>query len=252
MIGWRGTFFGIAGIMALAALLIALAIREDPPSEAAAPRETLRQSFSGIPEVFRTDSVGRLFLMNLSTYSSFVLIVGLWGGPYLSHIYGHGLTERGNLLLIPAVTQILGLIAWGPLDRMFGNYKVPVLIGAGITCALLTLMAVLGTLPPVALAVWLGVFGFCAGYTPAVLAHGKSLFAPHLVGRGITLLNMGTMGGAFLSQAISGVAIDLFPSEAGAYPLAAYRLVFALQAGFVLVSCLAYLRARDPLQAANR
>ena len=64
--------------------------------------------------------------MHMATYSSFVVIVGLWGGPYLSHVYGYGLTERGGLLLIPAVTQIVGL-----LDLRIGRPAVRLLQGAG-------------------------------------------------------------------------------------------------------------------------
>ena len=44
--------------------------------------------------------------MNLVMYSTFGLIVGLWGGPYLTHIYGYSLEARGSFLLIPVLTQI--------------------------------------------------------------------------------------------------------------------------------------------------
>ena len=59
---------------------------------------------------------------------------------------------------------------------------------------------------------------------------------------------MGTMGGTFLAQAISGFVIGMFPTGPnGAYELAAYRLVFALQAGFILLTTLVYLGSRDPM-----
>ena len=61
------------------------------------------------------------------------------------------------------------------------------------------------------------------------------------------MLNMGTMGGVFLAQAVSGLLIDLFPAVNGVYPLAAYRVVFGLQAVLVAVSALIYLGARDPM-----
>ena len=66
----------------------------------------------------------------------------------------------------------------------------------------------------------------------------------------MTLLNMGTMGGVFVIQLVSGFLIDWFPVENGAYALDAYRLVFGLQALTVLAAALAYaLRARDPWRA---
>src|SRR5262245_18699201 len=56
--------------------------------------------------------------------------------------------------------------------------------------------------------------------------------------------------GTFLVQAVSGFVIELFPTASdGAYELAAYRLVFALQASFILLACLVYFRSREPIQA---
>ena len=79
------------------------------------------------------------------------------------------------------------------------------------------------------------LIGFSTGPLALVLAHGRSLVPPHLLGRAITLLNIGAMGGGFLVQFVSGVIIEMFVADGGAYPLAAYRLVFGLQAVLVLV-----------------
>ena len=190
--------------------------------------------------------------MQMATYSSFVLFVGLWGGPYLSHVYGYDLTERGNLLLVPAITQIFGLALYGWSDRVFGGYRAPVAIGAFVTAGLFVLLAFFGTLPHGPLLAWLVAFGALAAFTPVVHAHSKALFPPALVGRGMTLLNMGSMGGVFVSQSISGLAIDLFAANNGVYPLASYRLVFALQAAFLAVAAAFYLTARDPLADSRR
>jgi MFS family permease len=245
--GWRNSFLGVGLFTLLLLILVAVVVREDDGAKPASQRESWRQGIAGILAVLRTPSVGPLFLMHLTAYSSFALIVGLWGAPYLTHIYGYGLEARGNLLLLPALTQILGSLTWGPLDRRFGSYKRPVLVGAGGTAALLALIAASGTLATTALIAWLAVFGFICAYTPVLIAHGRSLFPPHLVGRGITLLNVGSMGGVFVAQLVSGFVIDFFPQGPdGAYALNAYRVVFALQAVAILLSCLTYLRTRDP------
>ena len=100
------------------------------------------------------------------------------------------------------------------------------------------------------LVAWFAVFGFVSAFGPVLIAHGKALFSLHQVGRGLTVLNMGSMGGMFLAQAISGFVIELFPIAAdGAYALAAYRAVFGLQAAFILLACLVYLHARDPARS---
>jgi MFS family permease len=248
-IGWRGSFIGVAAFTFLIGLLIAVVVKDDAPS-AGSRRETLRESLFGILAVMRTPSVGRLFVMNLVAYSTFGLIVGLWGGPYLTHIYGYDLEQRGNVLLIAVLTQIVGSMLWGPLDRLTGSHKLPVLVGAGTTAAALGYLALVGTLTPFMLVASFAAFGFVTAYGPVLVAHGKALFAFHQVGRGLTVLNMGTMGGTFLAQTISGFVIGLFPTGPdGAYELSAYRLVFGLQAGFILLTTFIYFGSRDPMQS---
>jgi hypothetical protein len=72
------------------------------------------------------------------------------------------------------------------------------------------------------------------------------LFPTQLVGRGMTLMNIGTMGGVFVCQTITGFIIDLFPTVNGGYAINAYRSVFGFQAGFILLACLIYFFSRDP------
>ena len=110
-------------------------------------------------------------------------------------------------------------------------------------------LALVGPLSPVMLVAWFAVFGFVSAFGPVLIAHGKALFSLHQVGRGLTVLNMGSMGGVFLSQAVSGFVIEWFPVAAdGAYSLSAYRAVFGLQAIFILLVSLVYFQARDPMQ----
>ena len=92
-------------------------------------------------------------------------------------------------------------------------------------------------------------FGLVSAFGPVLIAHGRALFSLHQVGRGLTVLNMGSMGGVFLSQAVSGFVIEWFPVAAdGAYSLSAYRAVFGLQAIFILLVSLVYFQASDPMQ----
>ena len=136
-IGWRASFLAVAAFTFVLGLLLAAVIKGGVAPSAGHRIESFRESLSGIFAVMRTPSVGRLFVMNLVMYSSFALIAGLWGGPYLTHIYGYGLEERGNLLLVPVLGQIVGAMLWGATDRLAGSHKPPVLIGAGPPTALL-------------------------------------------------------------------------------------------------------------------
>jgi predicted MFS family arabinose efflux permease len=250
-IGWRQSFL-LVGAFTLVIGSVVFAVLRGGVQSAHSRAETLRESVIGMLAVMRAPSVGRLFAMHLIGYSSFGLIAGLWGGPYLAHIYGYGLEERGAFLLIPVVSQILGSMLWGPTDRLCGSYKIPVLTGALLTAGSLAWLAFVGKPTPLVLGLWFAIFGFVAAYFPVLIAHGKSVFAPHQVGRGLTLLNIGSMGGVFLAQAISGYVIGLFPVSAdGSYELTAYRTVFALQAGSILLMSFGYFGSFDPARNAR-
>ena len=125
-------------------------------------------------------------------------------------------------------------------------------IGAVSSALLFGIVAIAGKLPAGLLPVWLALFGFCLAYTSLMITHGKSLFPPHLVGRGMTLLNMGSMGGAFVVQSLSGFVIGLFPAPGGVYPLDAYRTVFALQGVILLAAVMVYRSSHDPLADTRR
>ena len=69
----------------------------------------------------------------------------------------------------------------------------------------------------------------------------------------LTVLNTASMGGTFLAQSVSGFVIELFPLGGdGSYDLAAYRLVFGLQAVFILLALLVYFPARDPFEVPGK
>ena len=176
-IGWRGSFLAVGVCTGLIGLLIALVVRDNGPAHGR--HEALRESWSGIVAVLRTPSVGRLFVMNLVMYSTFGLIVGLWAGPYLTHIYGYSLEARGSFLLIPVLAQIVGSMVWGPMDRLTGSHKLPVLVGAGATAAALGYLALVGTLTPFMLVVWFVFFGVGQRLRPGPdRARQGAVFAP--------------------------------------------------------------------------
>jgi MFS family permease len=245
LIGWRMSFVVIAVLVVAAAALVTVVVHEDKDGE---PRghETLRESLRGTLEAVRVPSFWPVFALQLASYSSFVVVIGLWGGPYLTHIYGYSLTERGNMLFIAVLAQIIGSMMWGPTDRLFNSYKIPILTGHLLTAAALGLAAVIGVFSPTGLLIWFIAIGLFPAVVSVLIAHGKSLFPPAIVGRGMTLMNIGTMGGVFLCQTITGFIIDLFPTASGGYALDAYRSVFGFQATLMLLACLAYLFAIDP------
>lgn len=245
-IGWRMTFLVIGLSAAVTGVVIWFLVTDDPPGQRTEPRhETLKESLTGVWHVIRAPSMVRVFIAQVALYPSYLLVVSLWGGPYLTHVYGFDIKERGNILLVAALAQVLGSFAWGPADRWFKSYRTPVLIAFIALLGSLVIFAGFGTLPMWLLLVAFALIGFATAPVMLVLAHGRSLVPPHLLGRAITLLNMGAMGGGFLVQFLSGAIIEMFASEGGRYPLAAYQVVFGLQAALVLIGIITYFGSKD-------
>ncbi|MFK5057990.1 hypothetical protein ACI4AF_29160, partial [Klebsiella pneumoniae] len=87
---WRTAFIAVGILAAAIGVICWFVVSDDPPGQKSEPHnETLKESIAGIWQVIRTPSIGRVFLIQLTSYPSYLLIVGLWGGPYLTHIYGY-------------------------------------------------------------------------------------------------------------------------------------------------------------------
>lgn len=234
--GWRGSFFAAAGVTALAGLLVLLFVRDAPPASPrpAARGESLAESMAGVGAVFRWPSVWPVFAMHFAGYSTFLAVLGLWGGAYLSDVYGYGIERRGTLLLVLAAANVVGTLSYGPLDRLLGSRKLPVAAGGFLSAILIGVLA-LRPWPADMLPVLFAALGLSAGFHGVLTAHGASLFPDRLVGRGITLLNTGTMLGVFTLQSTTGLIMGQFAAESGSLPFVAYQACFAFCA-LVLLS----------------
>jgi MFS family permease len=87
------------------------------------------------------------------------------------------------------------------------------------------------------------VIGFFGATYPVIMAHGRSFLPSHLIGRGVTMLNLFSVGGVGVAQFISGrVYRAALPAESPDGPYVAVFLLFgaALAVGFVI-----YLFSRD-------
>ena len=248
--GWRASFL-VLDVVALGVLVLVIVFVSDRSADdmtshqdqSKQSSESLTSLLRGVVAATRVPQFWGVFAMQASCYSAFAAILGLWGGPWLAQVYGLALEERGALLFSLSLAQMMGLFAWGFADRLFGSYKIPSVLGALLAMALL-LWAAITSLSGSMIWAFFIAYGFVLGITPLLTAHGRSLFPPHLLGRGLTLLNIGSMGGVFAQQALTGFVISLYePSVSDSlriYPPEAYRAVFALIACEIGLAVLLY------------
>ena len=184
-----------------------------------------------------------IFPLMFVAYAPAGAIRGLWIGPYLHDVFGLGTAQLGQASLVMGGAMIAGTLAYGPLDRLFGTQKWVCLIG-NLICGLATVaLAVLvgqGVGLSIALCALIGLFG---SSFPMIVAHARGFMPPHLVGRGVTLLNLFGIGGVGVMQFGSG-PIHAAATSAGGVQ-GGYATLFAFFGLSVLAGCVIYLFSRD-------
>jgi len=235
--GWRGAMIGMAAATALSALSVLLLIRDPLRISGHAARGL----FAGIGEILRLRSLWPLLPITAVSYAVVLAERGLWAGPFFSAVYGLEPVQRGHALLVMAAAMSAGAMAYGPLDRVLGTRKWVVFAGVLVTALCFAALAIPG-LPlwgAIALMGLLGGFGMTYG---VLMAHGRSFVPDHLLGRGITLLNVLFIGGAGVLQPLSGA---LMTRMADAPPAEAYATLHLIFAGLMVIGLLVYAFARD-------
>ncbi|WP_417701576.1 MFS transporter [Pseudophaeobacter sp.] len=237
-LGWRATLWGLALASWLVAAGIFLTV-QDP----AAPEGDHKGS---VLDLLKMPVLWAIFPLMFVCYAPSGALRGLWIGPYLSDVYGLDTGEIGLAALVMGIAMVAGTFVYGPLDRMFGSRKWVIFGGNALAVlALGALIAVDGA------AVWipvvvLALVGFLGGSFPVIIAHGRAFVPPHLVGRGVTLLNFFGIGGVGIMQFVSGrIHADL---SMGADPAAPYLAIFGFFALALLLGCVIYLFSRDSME----
>lgn len=230
--GWRPVMFMIAASTVVIGT-IALIVTKDPEKiERSADDE---QGSVGFLAVLKIRKLWPIFPLSLFGYSVAAGVRGLWAGPYLEDVFTLDVLEIGRVTLYMAIAQSIGVFMYGPMDRIFNTRKWVVIFGNIIPLIVCIYLAfyVPGTVMMISMAfVAIGMFG--ATY-PVQMAHGKSFIPAHLMGRGVTLLNFCSIGGAGLMQVVTGWVVE--SSSVTGDPAVAYNalfLTYAVTLGFAI------------------
>jgi MFS family permease len=237
--GWRETMAGLAVLSVVVGTGLLLTIR-DPA------RDGAEGAAGRLTDLLRIPALWVIVPMLVFNYAPAAGIRGLWAGPYLGDVFALDTAGIGIVTLWMALAMILGNFAYGPLDRMLGTRKWVVLAGNLAAGGCLVL---LGLAPGAG--VWqagllLAAVGFFGASFPMVMAHARSFYPPALIGRGVTLANLLSIGGVGLMQIASG-RVHGAVLAGGAGPEAAYGALFLMFGILLLAACAVYIFAEDRL-----
>ncbi len=247
-VGWRTVFAVAVLFTALATIAVWLVVRDAPPGHPFLERtpESPREMLQGLMEVLRNPRLKFILALNFCHYACTFTVQGLWGGPYLREVHGLTPIEAGNVLFTAVIAYQIGMLTFGPLDRVLDTRKWIVVFG---TVAIITTLALMALMPrlPVSLAIGgIVVIGFFSASSTMVMAHGRGIIPDRLIGRGMATINTSVMFGVACMQTVSGIVVGAFePLANGARSETAYRALFGVLAAILIVALAVYGRSAD-------
>ena len=246
--GWRIVFAAAVAFTALATIAVWMVVRDAPPGHPFLARtpEPPREMLQGLLEVLRNPRLWPILALNFCNYACTFTVQGLWGGPFLREVHGLSAIEAGNVLFTAVIAYQIGMLTFGPMDRLLDTRKW---IAFGGTVAVICILATLALVsqPPV----WVPVaamisVGFFSASSTMVMTHGRGIIPDRLIGRGIATINTSVMFGVACMQTLSGIVVGAFePLTSGARTEIAYRSLFGVLTLVMIVAVAIYSRSQD-------
>ncbi len=247
-IGWRAAFGAVVIFIAFATVAVWLVVRDAPSGHPFLARtsESPRQMLQGLLEVLRNPLLKPILALNFCNYACTFTVQGLWGGPFLREVHGLSAIEAGNVLLAAVIAYQIGMLAFGPLDRLLDTRKWIAIGGTLVIISILATLA-LASHPPVWVPVGaIIVIGFFSASSTMVMTHGRGTIPERLIGRGIATINTFVMLGVACMQTLSGIIVGAFePLADGARSETAYRALFAVLTAVLIAAVAMYSRSQD-------
>jgi predicted MFS family arabinose efflux permease len=248
VIGWRAVFAIVTAFAAVAAIAVWLVVRDAPPGHPFLVRKTESpgEMLRGLAEVLRNPKLPFILTLNFCNYACTFTVQGLWGGPFLREVHGLSRIESGNVLLTAVVAYQVGMLMFGPLDRLLDTRKWIAVAGTSTIAVILGILAAVGQAPLwLAIAAIIGI-GFFSASSTMIMTHGRGIFPDRLLGRGMATMNTCVMLGVACMQTLSGVILGAFePLADGARSELAYRSLFGFMCAVLVVAVSVYSRVAD-------
>ncbi|WP_330449410.1 MFS transporter [Paracoccus marcusii] len=228
--GWRQTLWGLAAVTLMVAALVLAAVRDPARLGAGHPQGSIGQ-------ILRLRALWFIVPLFGVNYAVTAAIRGLWARPWLEQVHGADATQIGRVTLAMGLAMVAGSFAVGPAARLAGSARRATMLFSAVMIVTLAVMWQAPALPLPAVTALLVVLGFFGSAYPLLMAHGRSFLPPHLVGRGMTFLNMISIGGVGVMQFASR---PVYAAAQGAYaPAQAFAMLWLfflipLAIGFLL------------------
>ena len=222
VLGWRPLFWGLAALMALSMLVLALVLPGWQP--AALEPGKAQGSYRA---VWRHPYFWQMAPIGCFNYGGMIAVQTLWAGPWMVRVTGFDPLASAAGLFTINISMLVTFWAWGMVTPWLQRRGLGAdrLIGWGTPLSFIALGALIAggsSAGPLTLALFCVSTTFVALAQPAV----GMAFPASLAGRALSAYNLVIFGGVFLIQWGIGLLVDGF-SALGLDQVAAFRAAFA-------------------------
>ncbi len=241
--GWRDTLLAVAGLSFAVLVMARVVLRRLEP----APAGRGGASLQVVWEVLCNRRSRPLLVCGVINFPVAFVIQGVLGKKFLEDAVGLSSAAAATFVLVMASACGAAAVGSGPLLRLTGERRKPVILAATALILLSTVLMLVAVL--LAAPGWV----FLAGYVllalstsglPASAAVMKEVNRPDAVAVTISVLNTVAYVGVGVLGNAAGAILDAFGGRADVaaarivYPAAAYATLFACLAALALVSTL--------------
>jgi len=256
-VGWRYSFI-IVGLVTLALSCLLWLIVRDRAADMNWPspleNKKIEQSsiglWEGIKKVLGYWPFWPLAIWFFFGCAVFFAFIGLWGGPYLMHVYGLSKPQAGNILMMSAIGMIVGSPLLSLLSNRLFKARKPLLVIAGFMTVLIT--SVLAFLTDGLSIPVLYLLCFLMGvFTNAIVVIGftatKELFPVQIAGTSTGLVNLFPFLGGAILQPFMGYLLEQCGRSGEAFTVSGYQHAFTAMFICGIIAFLASLFIKETL-----
>jgi sugar phosphate permease len=233
---WRHTFLGITIAQALATIAV-FRYTQDAPY---AKERDLQVSAEGVRStlgmlntwkfLLRSKDFWLVGLIAFFWYANYMVLLALWGGPYLMEAAGLDRSSAGFVLMCISIGYITGSILLGKaIDFFGGSLEKTILCGQALLLVMMT--AMLGPGDHLDIGILIFIFlaiGFFSASGVIIYPLARNLVPHNSAATAMTAVNFFLLMGAATIQHIMGHIISSFPRTSAEYPPSAYHYAFLL------------------------
>ena len=257
VLGWRCSFLVIGVASLILAFLVWLLVRDTPQQMGFPAVEVLQGDVAanqrvGALKAFKTVVTDPGFwppvIWVFFSLGIFISFGGLWGGPYLMHVYGLGKGQTGAILSMLALGMILGSPAIAFVSEKVLHSCKKLLMGAGTVLVLLTAVMTFNPsrMSLISLYVWFFAMSLASmAVAPLAITNARERFPVSVAGIATGTVNCFALLGGAVMQPVFGWILDVQSRGQGVFDATHYGRGFQLYLCSAVVAFIATLFIRE-------